>query len=134
LVHELPEQRVGSVFAQADALAYARDLGVGVHPVSSTSALVNSTEHCFTLLVGKLLRRHYNPFIRSTLSRREGYQRATRLLTRRSCNTALRPAGISPEVTQATPTRYAGVRARVALEQAEELRQMLEALGEVLGG
>src|SRR5918995_4556907 len=30
-VHELPEQREGLVFAQADALAYARDLGVRVY-------------------------------------------------------------------------------------------------------
>ena len=39
-VHELPEQLVGRIFAQADAFAYACDLGVGVYLVPSALALV----------------------------------------------------------------------------------------------
>jgi hypothetical protein len=34
-VHELPEELVGLVFAQADALSYACDLGVGVYLIPS---------------------------------------------------------------------------------------------------
>src|SRR5215203_899513 len=34
LVHEMPEQLVGLVFTQADALTYACDLGVGVYLAS----------------------------------------------------------------------------------------------------
>src|ERR671920_1975539 len=60
LVHELPEQLVGLIFAQADALAYVCDLGVGIYLVPSTLALVDSSEHRFALVVGKLCR-HYAP-------------------------------------------------------------------------
>jgi hypothetical protein len=57
-VDEMPEQLVGLVFAQADLVAYAYDLGVGVYLVPSALALVDSREHLSALLVGKLCR-HY---------------------------------------------------------------------------
>jgi hypothetical protein len=60
LVHEKPEQLVGLVFAQADLVAYACDLGVGVYLVPSALVLVDSPEHGFALVVGKLCR-HYVP-------------------------------------------------------------------------
>jgi hypothetical protein len=59
-VHEMPEQLVGLVFAQADLVAYACDLGVGVYLVPSALALVDSREHRSALVVGKLCR-HYAP-------------------------------------------------------------------------
>ena len=59
-VHEMPEELVGLVFAQADLVAYACDLGVGVYLVPSTLALLDSLEHRFALVVGKLYR-HYAP-------------------------------------------------------------------------
>jgi hypothetical protein len=59
-VHEMPEQLVGLVFAQADLVAYACDLGVGVHLIPSALTLVDSPEHGFALVVGKLCR-HYAP-------------------------------------------------------------------------
>src|SRR5919107_4143949 len=59
-VYEMPEELVGLVFAQADTLAYACDLGVGVYLVPSALALVDSPEHRFALVVGKLCR-HYVP-------------------------------------------------------------------------
>ncbi len=57
-VHKTPEQLVGSVFAQADALAYACDLGVGVYLVPSALALVDSPEHRFALIVSGVTRLH----------------------------------------------------------------------------
>jgi hypothetical protein len=59
-VHELPEQLVGFIFAQADLVAYACDLGVGVYLVPSAFALVDSPEHGFALVVG-IICRHYAP-------------------------------------------------------------------------
>jgi hypothetical protein len=59
-VHEMPEELVGLVFAQADLAAYACDLGVGVYLVPSTLALLDSPEHGIALVVGKLCR-HYAP-------------------------------------------------------------------------
>jgi hypothetical protein len=59
-VHEMPEQFVGSVFAQADALSCSCDLGVGVYLVPSALALVDSREHLSVLVVGKLCR-YYAP-------------------------------------------------------------------------
>ena len=59
-VHEMPEQLVGLVFAQADLVAYECDLGVGVYLVPSALALVDSPEHRLALVVGKLCR-HYAP-------------------------------------------------------------------------
>jgi hypothetical protein len=59
-VHEMAEQLVGLVFAQADALANAGDLGVGVYLVPSALALVDGPEHGFVLVLGKLCR-HYAP-------------------------------------------------------------------------
>jgi hypothetical protein len=53
-VHEMPEQLVGLIFAQAGALAYACDLGVGVYLAPSALALVDSSEHRSALVVGKL--------------------------------------------------------------------------------
>src|SRR5215217_7107553 len=53
-VHEMPEQLVGLIFAQADLVAYACDLGVGVYLAPSALALVDSPEHRFALMVGKL--------------------------------------------------------------------------------
>jgi hypothetical protein len=60
LVHELPEQLVGFIFAQADLVAYACDLGVGVYLVPCALALLDSPEHRSALVVGKLCR-HYAP-------------------------------------------------------------------------
>jgi hypothetical protein len=57
-VHETPEQLVGLVFAQADVLAYASDLGVGVYPVPSALTLVDSPEHGFVLVVSRVTRLH----------------------------------------------------------------------------
>src|SRR5215217_1331045 len=59
-VHETPEQLVGLVFAQADALTYECDIGVGVYLVPSTLALVDSLEHRSALVIGKFCR-HYAP-------------------------------------------------------------------------
>ncbi len=59
-VNEMPEQLVGLVFAQADLVAYACDLGVGIYLVPSALTLVDSPEHRFALVVGKLCR-HYAP-------------------------------------------------------------------------
>src|SRR5215204_1904380 len=59
-VHEMPEELVGLVFAQADLAAYACDLCVGVYLVPSALALVDSPEHRSALVVGKLCR-HYAP-------------------------------------------------------------------------
>jgi hypothetical protein len=59
-VHEMPEQLVGLVFAQADLVAYACDLGVWVYLIPSALALVDSPEHRSALVVGKLCR-HYAP-------------------------------------------------------------------------
>jgi hypothetical protein len=55
-VHEMPEQFVGLVFAQADLAAYACDLGVGVYLVPSALALVDSPEHGFALIVSRVTR------------------------------------------------------------------------------
>jgi hypothetical protein len=67
-VHELPEELVGLVLAQAYALAYAPDLGIGVYLVPSTFALVDGPEHRFALVVGKPLLGHvYSSLARSTL-------------------------------------------------------------------
>ena len=41
-VHEMPEELVGLVFTQADAFAYACDLGVGIYLIPSALALVDS--------------------------------------------------------------------------------------------
>jgi hypothetical protein len=60
LVHEMPEELIGLVFAQADLVAYACDLGVGVYLVPSALALLDSPEHGSALVVGKLCR-HYAP-------------------------------------------------------------------------
>jgi hypothetical protein len=57
-VHEMPEQLVRLVFAQADALAYACDLGVGVYFVPSALTLVDSREHGFALIVSRVMRLH----------------------------------------------------------------------------
>src|ERR671920_1364874 len=59
-VHEMPEELVGLVFAQADLVAYACDLGVGVYLIPSALALVDSPEHRSALVVGKLCG-HYAP-------------------------------------------------------------------------
>src|SRR5215207_3070834 len=59
-VYESPEQLVGLIFAQADLVAYACDLGVGVYFVPSALALVDSSEHRSALVIGKLCR-HYAP-------------------------------------------------------------------------
>jgi hypothetical protein len=59
-VHEMPEQLVGLIFAQADLFAYMCDLGVGVYLVPSALALLDSPEHRFALVVGKLCG-HYAP-------------------------------------------------------------------------
>jgi hypothetical protein len=60
IVHEMTEQLVGLVFAQADLVAYACDLGIGIYLVPSALALLDSPEHRFALVVGKLCR-HYAP-------------------------------------------------------------------------
>src|SRR5829696_7021317 len=57
-VHEMPEELVGLVFAQADLVAYACDLGVGVYFVPSALALVDSSEHGFALIVSRLTPLH----------------------------------------------------------------------------
>jgi hypothetical protein len=59
-VHQLPEQLIGSIFAQADLVAYACDLGIGVYLVPSAFALVNRSEHGFALVVS-IICRHYAP-------------------------------------------------------------------------
>src|SRR5215212_3108140 len=59
-VHEMPEDLVGLVFAQAELVAYACDLGVGIYLVPSALTLVDSPEHRIALVVGKLCR-HYAP-------------------------------------------------------------------------
>jgi hypothetical protein len=59
-VHEMPEELVGLVFAQADLVAYAYDLGVGVYLVPSALALLDSLEHLSALVIAKLCR-HYAP-------------------------------------------------------------------------
>jgi hypothetical protein len=59
-VHKMPEELVGLVFAQAGTLAYACDFGVGIYLVPSTLAFVDSPEHRFALMVGKLFW-HYAP-------------------------------------------------------------------------
>ena len=59
-VHEMPEQLVGLVFAQADLVAYVCDLSVGVYLVPSALTLEDSPEHGFALVVGKLCG-HYAP-------------------------------------------------------------------------
>jgi hypothetical protein len=64
-VHEMPEQLVGSVFAQDNLVAYAGDLGVGVYLVPPAFALVNSPEHRFALIVSELTRLHAVPFLLS---------------------------------------------------------------------
>src|SRR5919107_1721426 len=50
-VHEMTEQLVGLVFAQADLIAYASDLGVGVYLVPCALALEDSPEHRLALIV-----------------------------------------------------------------------------------
>jgi hypothetical protein len=57
-IHEMPEQLVGLVFAQADLVAYACDLGVGVYLVPSALTLVDSPEHGFALIVSRVMRLH----------------------------------------------------------------------------
>src|SRR5829696_1238308 len=57
-VHEMPEQFVGLVFAQADLVAYACELGVGIYLVPSALALVDSPEHGFALIVSRLTPLH----------------------------------------------------------------------------
>jgi hypothetical protein len=59
-VYEMPEQLIGLIFAQADALAYACDLGVGVYLVPSALTLLDSPEHRSALVDGKLCG-HYAP-------------------------------------------------------------------------
>jgi hypothetical protein len=59
-IHEMPEDLVGLVFAQAELVAYACDLGVGIYLVPSALTLVDSPEHLSALVVGKLCR-HYAP-------------------------------------------------------------------------
>src|SRR5688572_14588436 len=56
----MPEEPVGLVFAQADLVAYVCELGVGIYLVPSALALVDSPEHGFALVVGKLCG-HYVP-------------------------------------------------------------------------
>src|ERR671920_313316 len=57
-VHEIPKQLVGLVFAQADLVAYACDLGVWVYLVPSALTLVDSPEHGFSLMVGRVMHLH----------------------------------------------------------------------------
>jgi hypothetical protein len=64
-VHELPEKLVGLVFAQADALAYACDLSVGVYLIPAAFALVDGPEHGFSLIVSEVTRLHAVPFLSS---------------------------------------------------------------------
>jgi hypothetical protein len=52
----MPEELVGLIFAQADALTYSCDLGVGVYLVPSALALVDSLEHRFALIVSRVTR------------------------------------------------------------------------------
>src|SRR5215211_2147818 len=59
-VHEMTEELVGLVFAQADLVAYSCDLGVGIYLVPSALTLMDSREHLSALVVGKLCR-HYAP-------------------------------------------------------------------------
>jgi hypothetical protein len=61
-VHEKPEQLVGLVLAQADVLAYACNLGVGIYLVPSALALVDSPEHGFALIVSRVTWLHTVPF------------------------------------------------------------------------
>jgi hypothetical protein len=56
--HESPEQLIGLVFAQADLVAYACDLGVGIYFGLSDLALVDSSEHGFALIVSRVTRLH----------------------------------------------------------------------------
>jgi hypothetical protein len=57
-VYETPEQLVGLVFAQADLVAYACDLGVGVYLIPSALTLVDSPEHGFALIISRVMRLH----------------------------------------------------------------------------
>jgi hypothetical protein len=57
-VHEAFEQFIRLVFAEADVIAYALDLGVGVQFVPPAFTIMHGQEHPFTLLGGKLLRHH----------------------------------------------------------------------------
>src|ERR687897_2776264 len=52
-VHEMPEQLIGLIFTQADLVAYACDLSVGVYLVPSALTLVDSPEHGFALIVSR---------------------------------------------------------------------------------
>ena len=84
-VHEMPEELVGLDFAQADALAYTCDLGVVIYLVPSTLAFVDSLEHRFALMVGKLFW-HYAPL-----------PLVLPPIMRLPDRTAIRSAGASPE-------------------------------------
>jgi hypothetical protein len=75
-VYETPEQLVGLVFAQANHVAYACDLSVGVYLVPSALALVDSPEHRFALVVAKICR-HYAPLPLVSLSTVRLPERAT---------------------------------------------------------
>src|SRR5215208_288290 len=57
-IHEMPEQLVGLVFAQADLVAHACDLSVGVYLVPSALTLADSSEHGFALIVSRVMRLH----------------------------------------------------------------------------
>jgi len=61
-VHEMPEELVGLVFAQADLVSYTCEFGVGVYLVPSALALLDSPEHGFALIVSKVRRLHAVPF------------------------------------------------------------------------
>jgi hypothetical protein len=84
-VHEMPEELVGLVFAQADLVAYVCELGVGIYLVPSAQALLDCPEHGFALVVGKLCG-HYAPLPLVPL-----------LTVRLPDRTAPAPAGASPE-------------------------------------
>ena len=49
-VYEPLEQLVGLILAQADVAAYAGDLGIGIHPVPSTCALMRPYHRTATKL------------------------------------------------------------------------------------
>jgi hypothetical protein len=65
-IYEMPEELVGLVFAQANALAYACDLGVGVYLVPSALALLDSPEHGFALVVVSRVTRLHTVLLRSS--------------------------------------------------------------------
>src|SRR5215212_10068194 len=87
----MPKELVGLVFVQANVLAYACNLGVGVYLVPSALALADRPEHRFALVVGKLCRHS------------AAHREATRPHRDLSLRTASSP-GYSPPMRRAAPS------------------------------